>query len=336
MSIRKPSTSTVAISETAIAADAPKVSVTVVTFNHEDFIGPCLESLVSQRTNFAFEVVVGDDASTDGTRQVIRKYAERYPRIVRPIYQERNGGVRANLEAVMRAARGSYIAHVDGDDLALPGKLQRQADLLDSRPDVAVCFHNVRVFESVTGRDLGVFTSSSSPKMQTLDDIVRYGTVYSTSSKMCRRESLGTLTVDPNTTHILDWLLHIRSASTGGIAYIDEVLGAWRRHAGGTTAADGREERAMLHFSENLYTVRAAVALGASASAAAYAESRINYAMAMRQLSWGHVETFQRMIEASVSTGQRVNRRHQQFAYRFRRWPRLVRIVTRLYMTGDL
>lgn len=308
--------------------------MTVVTFNHEDFIGPCLASLVSQETNFAFEVVVGDDASTDGTRQVIREYAERYPTIVRPIYRDSNGGVSANLESVMRVARGSYIAHVDGDDLALPGKLQRQADLLDSRPDVAVCFHNVRVFESETGRELGLFTAAATPRVQTLDDLVRHGTVYSSSSKMCRRESLGVLSVDENTTHILDWLLHIRSASTGDIAYIDEVLGAWRRHAGGTTAADAHEERAMLHFSENLYTVRAAVALGASASAAAFAESRINYAMAMRQLAWGHAGTFRRLIEASVAGGQRVNARHQEFAYRFRRCPRLVRIVTRLYMSG--
>lgn len=321
----------------AISATAePKVSVTVVTYNHEDFIGPCLESLVSQDTSFVFEVIVGDDASTDGTRRVIGEYAQRYPEIIRPIYHEHNGGVRANLEAVMRAARGTYIAHVDGDDLALPGKLQRQADLLDSRPDIALCFHNVRVFDSETGRELGLFTPSTTPKLQTLDDLVRYGTVYSSSSKMCRRASLGTVNLDANTSHILDWLLHIRSAATGGIAYIDDVLGAWRRHAGGTTAADRGKDRAMVHFSENLYTVSAALTLGASASAAAYAESRINYAMAMRQLGWGDAATFRRLIETSVAAGQRVNRRHQQFAYTFRRWPRLVHMVTQLYAPGNL
>ncbi|MEO7101911.1 MAG: glycosyltransferase [Gemmatimonadaceae bacterium] len=310
--------------------DGPKVSVTVVTFNHEAFIGPCLESIVSQQTDFDFEVIVGEDASTDGTRAMVEAYARKYPTIVRPVYQPVNRGVNNNLATVLSEARGAYIAHIDGDDLALPGKLQRQVDLLDARPDVALCFHNLGVFESTTGASLGLFTPRTAPQLTNLNDLVRYGTVYGNSSKMFRRDSRRGMAVDPNTRHVMDWLLHIQSAVNGRIAYIDDVLGKWRRHSGATTTADRDRDRAMTHFDELLYTVGEARKLGASEDAAAFAESRINYAMALRQLNWGDVKNFRRLIEASVAGGVRVNRRHHDFAYRYRKWPRIVGAATRL------
>lgn len=307
----------------------PTVSVTVVTFNHESFIGPCLESIISQETDFAFEVIVGEDASTDATRAIVDEYARAYPHIVRPIFQPLNRGVNNNLATVLHAARGKYVAHIDGDDLALPGKLQRQVALLDAHPDVALCFHNLRVFESATGASLGLFTPPTAPRLRSLDDIVRYGTLYGNSSKMFRRDSRSGMAVDPNTQHVMDWLLHIQSAAHGAVEYIDEVLGEWRRHEGTTTMADRDRARAMTHFDEMLYTVGEARRLGASEDAAAFAESRINYAMAMRQLGWGDTDAFRRLIEVSVEGGERVNLRHQEFAYRYRRWPAFVRLVTR-------
>lgn len=310
---------------------SPMVSVTVVTFNHESFIGPCLESIVSQETDFDFEIIVGEDASTDETRTVVAEYARAYPNIVRPIFQSYNRGVNYNLATVMSAARGRYVAHIDGDDLALPGKLQRQVALLEERPDVAVCFHNMRVFESDTRAALGVFTPATAPRLRSLDDVVRYGTVYANSSKMFRHDPQHGIAIDPYTRHVMDWLLHIQSAATGAVEYIDEVLGEYRKHAGATTIADRDRTRAMVHFDEMLYTAHRAAQLGASPDAVAFAESRLNYVMAMRQLGWGEAHAFQRLIEASVAGGKRVNRRHQEFAYRYRNWPMLVRWLTRVW-----
>ncbi len=121
----------------------PKVSVCVITYNQKDYIGQCLQSLVDQQTNFDFEIIVGDDCSTDGTQAIVQRFADHYPHLVRTIYQTSNTGGNGNYLAVHEAARGGYVAHIDGDDYALPGKLQAQADVLDAHPDCNVVWHPV-------------------------------------------------------------------------------------------------------------------------------------------------------------------------------------------------
>ena len=129
----------------------PKVSVCVITYNQERYIRKCLQSLVEQQTNFDFEIIVGDDCSTDGTQAVVREFVERYPQLVRALVQECNtGGSRNNLE-VHAAARGGYVAHVDGDDYALAGKLQAQADVLDRDPACNAVWHRVDYFDDEGG-----------------------------------------------------------------------------------------------------------------------------------------------------------------------------------------
>jgi len=124
----------------------PKVSVCVITYNQEKYIRQCLQSIVDQETDFYFEVIVGDDCSTDGTRAIVQEFVERYPGVVKPIFQEKNiGGGVHNYLTVHKATRGEYIAHVDGDDYCLPGKLQAQADLLDDDPDCNLVWHRMLV-----------------------------------------------------------------------------------------------------------------------------------------------------------------------------------------------
>jgi len=110
----------------------PKVSVCVITYNQEKYIRQCLQSIVDQETDFDFEVIVGEDCSTDGTRAIVQEFSEKFPNIVKPIYQKKNiDGGGYNFLTVHRAARGEYVAHIDGDDFALPGKLQAQANILE-------------------------------------------------------------------------------------------------------------------------------------------------------------------------------------------------------------
>ena len=121
----------------------PKVSVCVVTYNQEAYIGQCLRSIVDQVTDFDFEVVVGDDCSTDGTGAVISDFCARYPTRVRSISHPKNIGPYQNYLRVHEAAAGRYVAHIDGDDYALAGKLQAQVDVLDSDPTCNVVWHPV-------------------------------------------------------------------------------------------------------------------------------------------------------------------------------------------------
>ena len=112
-----------------------KVSVLCATYNHEEFLGNTLDSFLEQRTDFPFEVLVNDDASTDGTADVLREYAAKYPDIIRPFYQKENlYSRRINLydTVFFPEVRGEYIALCEGDDFWCdPLKLQRQVDFLD-------------------------------------------------------------------------------------------------------------------------------------------------------------------------------------------------------------
>jgi glycosyltransferase involved in cell wall biosynthesis len=124
------------------------VTIRCVTYNHEAYIRQALEGFVMQKTNFRFEAIVHDDASTDGTAAIIREYAEKYPDIIKPIYETENQYSKhdGSLSRIMNAAsRGKYIAMCEGDDYWIdPFKLQKQVDYMEQHSDTTVCFHAVK------------------------------------------------------------------------------------------------------------------------------------------------------------------------------------------------
>ena len=132
-----------------------KVSVLCTVFNHEPYLRRTLESFVMQQTDFTFEVLVNDDASTDGSAAIIREYAELFPDIIRPFLQEKNlysQGINIYDAVLYPAARGAYFALCEGDDCWTDReKLQRQADFLDAHPDYSACVHNSLVEKTGSG-----------------------------------------------------------------------------------------------------------------------------------------------------------------------------------------
>lgn len=121
------------------------VSVCCISYNHQNYIRRCLESLVNQTTDFRYEIVVHDDASTDGTPDIIREYAERYPDLIVPILQVENQyskGVRALTSAILSVASGKYIVEIEGDDFWCDSeKLKLQVEALESHPECSACVH---------------------------------------------------------------------------------------------------------------------------------------------------------------------------------------------------
>ena len=140
------------------------VSIKCITYNHEPYIRQCLEGFVMQKTNFRFEAVVHDDASTDGTADIIREYAEKYPDIIKPIYETENQYSKkdGSLGRIMDAAcTGKYIAMCEGDDYWTdPLKLQKQVDILESNPEVGLVHTD---FDLVKGKRRH-FKRSSKPE----------------------------------------------------------------------------------------------------------------------------------------------------------------------------
>ena len=218
---------------TTSSRQGPKVSVCVITYNQERYIRECLQSLVTQQTNFAFEVIVGDDCSSDSTRDIVKEFVERYPAIVRPIFQPSNsGGSRNNLE-VHAAACGDYVAHVDGDDYALPGKLQAQADILDRDRLCNAVWHPVDFFD-----DAGAFCSGSTADLSSFKDgrvefgdAIRLGFVGVYSAIMYRRSAR--TQVDPGR-RILDLYLTWDTLSLGHGHMLATVYGRYRVASSGS------------------------------------------------------------------------------------------------------
>jgi glycosyltransferase involved in cell wall biosynthesis len=129
--------------------ETPLVSITCITYNHEKYIAQAIESFLMQRTNFPYEIIVGEDCSTDGTRQVVQDYCRRYPDIVKLVTSECNVGARRNGIRIRNEARGKYIAICEGDDYWTdPLKLQKQVDFLEANPDYVLCYHNVNKVDS--------------------------------------------------------------------------------------------------------------------------------------------------------------------------------------------
>lgn len=121
------------------------VSITCNTFNHGSYIADALEGFVSQKTNFEYEILVYDDASTDNTASIIRQYEAKYPHLIKPIYQTVNQysqGLRPGHQNRQRAT-GKYVAICEGDDYWIdPLKLQKQVDYMEAHPNCTFCFTN--------------------------------------------------------------------------------------------------------------------------------------------------------------------------------------------------
>lgn len=126
------------------------VSIQCFTYNHEKYIRDTLEGFVMQKTNFRFEAIVHDDASTDGTSEIIKEYAEKYPSIIKPIYETENQYSKKDgtLRRIMfDACKGRYIAFCEGDDYWTdPYKLQKQVDYLEANPECVLCSHRYREY----------------------------------------------------------------------------------------------------------------------------------------------------------------------------------------------
>lgn len=125
----------------------PLLSICCLAYNHAPYIRQCLDGFMMQKTDFAFEVLIHDDASTDGTADIIREYEAKYPDIIKPIYQTENQyskGIKISGTYQFPRAKGKYIAMCEGDDYWTdPLKLQKQVDFLEKNEDYVLCCHRI-------------------------------------------------------------------------------------------------------------------------------------------------------------------------------------------------
>jgi glycosyltransferase involved in cell wall biosynthesis len=211
-----------------------KVSVLVMTYNHAKFISQALESILMQQVNFNYEVLISEDCSTDGTREIVKEYYDKFPDKIQLLLSEKNIHSNAVVVRGIDAARGDYIALLDGDDYWMSSdKLQKQVDFLDTHPDCALCFHNAQVVYEDNSQEPWYWTPADQKQFSTLEDIW-LGNFIATCSTMFRRGLFGEVPDWYDSFFpITDWPLHILNAEHGNIGYINEVMGVYRYHSEG-------------------------------------------------------------------------------------------------------
>jgi glycosyltransferase involved in cell wall biosynthesis len=303
----------------------PKVSVSIVCYNQKDYIGGCLDSVLAQRTTFPYEVVVGDDCSRDGTREILEAFRRRHPNLVRVILQSHNVGSTQNYYDVVAACRGEYIAHLDGDDLMLPEKLEKQVRFLDTHPECVMVVHKVAITRGLDAKWLGKYPHIAVPTITDINYLVEMGSFATFSSKM-HRQSVDRFPTRAQPT--IDLLFNIEHASCGSIGYLDEVLGIYRLVPGTLMDLGGRNFDVTLRGALDAYG--RALELGVAREIVDRGISRFKAGIALNYLAHGRVNEFRKWLDDSVNNGNYVDWRHR-LVFALRRFPTLTRVIYALY-----
>jgi glycosyltransferase involved in cell wall biosynthesis len=239
--------------------DGPVVSVLIATYNQVAFVEQMLASVLSQSYP-RVEVIVSDDGSTDGTPEALQALTAGRPE-VRLLLNRENAGISGNCNRLLRAAGGDYLAWLAGDDLMLPGKLERQVEHLQRHPDAVSCFHDAEVFDSDSGQVLGLFSEhvNGVPGMRAGGAELLFDPTYKMlpSTMMFRSAARPPNGFDERLRYANDWLFTIEVFAHGPCVVVDEPLARYRRHPGNLTQSADAVERG---FEEGLMVMAMAEA----------------------------------------------------------------------------
>lgn len=211
------------------------VTIRCLVYNHEPYLRQCLEGFVMQKTNFRFEAIVHDDASTDGSAAIIKEYAEKYPDIIKPILEKENQYSKhdGSLRKIMDShTRGKYIAYCEGDDYWIdPLKLQKQVDFLEEHPECSMCFH--RSQELLEGVKVPLVFTHLKEGYYAGDNILEQWTIP-TASVVLRNYGAYLQQTCPGVMWG-DIFLFLLLAERGRFYCMSDVMSVYRRNAGSVT-----------------------------------------------------------------------------------------------------
>ena len=219
--------------------ELPLVSIQCLVYNHEPYLRQCLDGFVMQKTNFKFEAIVHDDLSTDGSAAIIREYAEKYPDIIKPIFETENQYSKhdGSLDRIMHeACKGKYIALCEGDDYWIdPLKLQKQVDFMEANLDYSLCFHNAfyLMYES---RKVCIFVDKycSDTDISVRDAILNW--TAPTASMLYRSKLFQEFPNELTRIYSGDYSLFLILFARGKVRYIDQIMSVYRRVGTGITS----------------------------------------------------------------------------------------------------
>lgn len=226
----------------------------MVTYNHEAFIAQAVQSVLDQEGDFDIELVIGEDCSPDGTRAIVRSFAERHPDEIVLLCHEENVGAMENHRRVLEKCTGEYVAWLDGDDYwTRTDKLARQVEVLQERTELAMCCTaSATVCMQGDEPPVPVYPSGRKP-VYGLADLAEWLQILPCSI-MFRNGKIDVFPPWFKQAPVGDWPLYFLIARHGDIGYIDEVMAAHRIHQGGVWESMRRDRAAALQ--SNIQTVK--------------------------------------------------------------------------------
>jgi glycosyltransferase involved in cell wall biosynthesis len=220
----------------------PLVSISCVTYNQKKFIGQAIESFLAQKTTFPIEIVIGEDCSTDGTREIVAKYRDQHPDKIRMITSEENVGPLINGYRTKKQCRGKYIAICDGDDYWVdPLKLQKQVDFLEANPDYIMVYTDI---ENIDENGVNIPTTpfyEDQKKKYASGNIffnLLKGNFINTLTVCYRADTINDLLadrrlIDSKKWYVFDYWYWLQIAKNYKIKFLNEKTAAYRIHKSG-------------------------------------------------------------------------------------------------------
>ncbi len=240
-----------------------KVSVWMITYNHEKYIAQALEGVLMQKTNFNFEIVIGEDASTDKTRVIIEKFEKENISIINAIYQKKNvGAMRNAYEFTLPKCKGKYIACCEGDDYwTYPYKLQKQVDFLEKNPDYGFVYSDFNMFFQETKTEIKAYNKTNqieTPIGNIYNNILHPNSWFIRTQTICFRTELlkyyHQQEVQNKKWKMGDLPLFLAISQHTKIGYIDEPLATYRILK--NSACHFTDRKKSFAFTRSLFDVR--------------------------------------------------------------------------------
>lgn len=219
------------------------VTIACITYNHEDYIKDALNSFLGQKTNFKFEIIVHDDVSTDGTRQILKEYETRYSDKIRVVYQSENQysqGVPIMGTFLFPKARGKYIAICEGDDYWTDtNKLQKQVDYMESHKDCSICIHNA-IKVNRDKKNIGIISTVKSSCEIPCERFILSGGGFCATNSILTKTELARQFHETGLYEV-DYALQIFLAGKGKAYCFSEVMSAYRANVEGSWSRRSKE-----------------------------------------------------------------------------------------------
>ncbi len=218
------------------------VSIICNVFNHGEYLRDALQGFVIQKTDFPFEVLIHDDASTDNSADIIREYEDKYPELIKPIYQTENQyskGVKFTRKFQLPRAKGKYVAFCEGDDYWInPLKLQKQVDYLEANPDCSLCCTSTIWLDMRTGKQLDKCRTEFDKDIS-LEEIIeeKKGRIFQFGSILIRKKVYEAIPNWKDAFPVGDTPIAMAAAVAGRVHMLSDVTTVYRNHAKGSWTA---------------------------------------------------------------------------------------------------